>query len=79
MYKLNICLYFSFKTVFDHEYILSKNECTVRACAVGMGAIESSYFTQVTDCISDYNHPDLAALLIFVQYFTQLEVGYLYQ
>jgi len=41
-----------------------------------MGAIESSYFIQVTDCINDFNHPDMAALLVFLQYFTQLEVCY---
>lgn len=39
-----------------------------------MGAIESSYFTQVTDCISDFDDPNMAALLVFLQYFTQLEV-----
>lgn len=50
------------------------DQCAVRACAVGMGAIESSYFTHVTDFISDFDHPDMAALLVFLQYFTQLEV-----
>ncbi|XP_025203253.1 uncharacterized protein C05D11.1-like isoform X2 [Melanaphis sacchari] len=62
-----------FETVFDHEYILPNDECKIRACAVGMGAIESSYFIQVTDCIKDFSHPDIPALLVFLQYFTQLE------
>uniref|UniRef100_A0A2S2PA73 Presequence protease, mitochondrial n=1 Tax=Schizaphis graminum TaxID=13262 RepID=A0A2S2PA73_SCHGA len=62
-----------FETVFDYEYILPNNQCTIRACAVGMGAIESSYFIQVVDCINDFNHPDMPALLVFLQYFTQLE------
>ncbi|MCP6508605.1 hypothetical protein NL478_27965, partial [Klebsiella pneumoniae] len=63
----------SFETVFDYECILKNDQCALRACAVGMGAIESSYFTQVTDCINDFDHPDMAALLVFLQYFTQLE------
>lgn len=69
-----LCLCFRFETVFDYEYMLPVDQCTVRACAVGMGAIESSYFTHVTDFISDFDHPDMAALLVFLQYFTQLEV-----
>lgn len=69
---------YRFETVFDYEYVLPNIQCTLRACAVGMGAIESSYFTQVTDCISDFDHPSMAALLVFLQYFTQLEVCYVY-
>jgi len=69
-----IQLYFRFEIIFDYEYLLPNDQCDIRACAVGMGAIESSYFIQVTDCINDFNHPDMAALLVFVQYFTQLEV-----
>lgn len=67
-------LYFSFETEVDYEFILPNDQCTLRACAIGMGAIESSYFTQVTDCINNFEHPDMAALLVFLQYFTQLEV-----
>lgn len=71
-------LCFRFETVFDFECILPNEQCALRACAVGMGAIESSYFTQVTDCINDFDHPDMAALLVFLQYFTQLEVKIYY-
>lgn len=74
---LYLYLYFRFETIFDYEYLIPNDEIAIRACAVGMGAIESSYFTQVTDCINDFNHPDMAALLVFVQYFTQLEVCYI--
>ncbi|VVC45099.1 Peptidase M16, C-terminal,Metalloenzyme, LuxS/M16 peptidase-like,Peptidase M16, N-terminal [Cinara cedri] len=63
----------SFETIFDDAYILPLHHCSIRACAVGMGAIESSYFTQVTESINDFNHPDMPALLVFLQYFTQLE------
>lgn len=70
--------FFSFEPVFDFEYLIPNEQCANRAVAVGMGAIESSYFTQVIDCINDFDHPDMAALLIFLQYFTQLEVCYLF-
>ncbi|XP_050536252.1 uncharacterized protein C05D11.1-like [Daktulosphaira vitifoliae] len=62
-----------FKTQFDYESMLPLNQCEIRACVVGMGSIESSYFTQITDCINDYNHPDVAAVYVFLTYFSQLE------
>ncbi|XP_050528273.1 uncharacterized protein C05D11.1-like [Daktulosphaira vitifoliae] len=62
-----------FNTLYDFDSMLPLNQCESQACIVGMGSIESSYFTQVTDCINDYNDPDIAAILVFLQYFTQLE------
>ncbi|XP_050435416.1 uncharacterized protein C05D11.1-like isoform X2 [Adelges cooleyi] len=62
-----------FDTVDDYKYTLPVAQCVNRACIVGMGSIESSFFVQITDCINDFNHPDLPALLVFLQYFTQLE------
>ncbi|XP_050532841.1 uncharacterized protein C05D11.1-like [Daktulosphaira vitifoliae] len=62
-----------FKTQFDSDYILPQNQCTIRACIVGMGSIETSNFIQATDCINDHNHPDIAAIHVFLAYFTQME------
>ncbi|XP_050536251.1 uncharacterized protein C05D11.1-like [Daktulosphaira vitifoliae] len=62
-----------FKTQFDFESVLPLNQFGIRACIVGMGSIESSYFKQVSDCINDYNHPDVAAIYVFLSYFSQLE------
>ncbi|XP_050540397.1 uncharacterized protein C05D11.1-like [Daktulosphaira vitifoliae] len=62
-----------FQTQFDSEFMLPSNQCGIRACIVGMGSVESSYFIQATDCINDYNHPDIAAIRVFLAYFTQTE------
>ncbi|XP_050537014.1 uncharacterized protein C05D11.1-like isoform X2 [Daktulosphaira vitifoliae] len=62
-----------FKTQLDSEFMLPLNQCGIRACIVGMGSIESSYFIQSTDCIKDCNHQDFASLRVFVSYFTQVE------
>lgn len=32
-------MYFRFEIVFDYEYILPNDQCAIRACAVGMGAL----------------------------------------
>ncbi|XP_050535489.1 uncharacterized protein C05D11.1-like isoform X4 [Daktulosphaira vitifoliae] len=63
-----------FKTQFDSEFMLPLNQCGIRACIVGIGSIESSYFIQSTDCIKDCNHQDFASLCAFVSYFTQVEI-----
>lgn len=41
---------------------------------VGVGAVESSYLRQTTPSITDYNDPDLPAILVYLVYITQLEV-----
>lgn len=45
------------------------------SAVTGVGAVESTYLCQTTPCIKDFNDPDLAVLLVFFQYLTQLEVG----
>ncbi|XP_050536248.1 uncharacterized protein C05D11.1-like [Daktulosphaira vitifoliae] len=62
-----------YNTLFDFESTVPLNQSEIRACIVGMGSIESSYFKQVTDCINDYNHPDVAIIDVFLAYFTQAE------
>lgn len=55
----------------DSELIVSQSEA--KNCVVGMGCIESSFLYHVTPCISTYNDPDVPALMIYLQYITQLE------
>ncbi len=40
---------------------------------VGVGSVESSFLSQATPCPVDHNHPDLAPIMVYVQYLTQLE------
>ena len=40
---------------------------------VGVGAVESSFLMQATPCVSSFDHDDIPAILVFVQYLTQLE------
>ncbi|KAF6215152.1 hypothetical protein GE061_009903 [Apolygus lucorum] len=43
------------------------------SAVTGAGAVESTYLCQTTPSIQDFNDPDLATLLVFFQYLTQLE------
>ena len=43
------------------------------ALIAGVGSVESSFLIQCTKCLSDFDDPDYPALLVFIQYFTQME------
>uniref|UniRef100_A0A1B6DB00 Peptidase M16C associated domain-containing protein n=1 Tax=Clastoptera arizonana TaxID=38151 RepID=A0A1B6DB00_9HEMI len=53
--------------------LLNSESNTLHSCVVGMGAVESTFFCQTTPAIKDFLDPDLAPLLVFLQYLTQLE------
>lgn len=57
----------------DSTLINSPDEIPFRGCVTGLGSIESSYLCQCCPCISDYQSPDLAPLLVCIKYLTQLE------
>ena len=43
------------------------------ALIVGVGSVESSFLIQWTNCLSDFHDPDYPAILVYIQYLTQLE------
>lgn len=71
------CLYFRFVTDFDYKYLLPNQQGTLQSYAVGLKHIKMSHLTLVANCIDDYDHSDMAAILVFLKYFSQLEVFYL--
>ncbi|XP_077994627.1 uncharacterized protein C05D11.1-like [Glandiceps talaboti] len=40
---------------------------------VGVGSVESSYLIQTIPCVDDYNHVDLPAIMVFMEYLCALE------
>lgn len=40
---------------------------------VGLGCIESAFLYHAAPCIDNFSDPDLPALMLFLQYLTQLE------
>ncbi|XP_073987977.1 uncharacterized protein C05D11.1-like [Rhodnius prolixus] len=59
------------RTVAD--WTLLKDAIGDFSCVAGIGSVESSFLCQTTPCIKDFNDADLAPLLVFFQYLTQLE------
>lgn len=51
------------------------SESPNQSCAVGMGCIESAFLSQSIPCIKDPLDGDLAPLMVFLQYLSQLEVS----
>ncbi|RZF32151.1 hypothetical protein LSTR_LSTR004014 [Laodelphax striatellus] len=43
------------------------------SCVVGVGAVKSAFYCHTVSAITDFNDPNLAPLLVFLQYLTQLE------
>lgn len=50
------------------------NDSPIPSCAVGMGCIESAFLVQSIPCIKSPIDDDLAPLLVYLQYLSQLEV-----
>lgn len=57
----------------DHELILPLENIPFKGGLVGLGSVESAYFVQAVPGISSYSHPDLPAIMVLIQYLTQLE------
>ncbi|XP_011314165.1 uncharacterized protein C05D11.1 [Fopius arisanus] len=57
----------------DWKLINSKEEIKLQGCVLGLGCVDSAFLSQTCACINDFEHPDLAPLLVCLQYLTQLE------
>ena len=62
----------SFTHLIDDKYML-KNAIP-RAAIAGIGSVESNFMFERVQSIDSYKHPDLASLLVLMQYLTQIEV-----
>jgi len=56
----------------DSKFVVSNAESNV-GMIIGVGSVESSYLKQCTPCVTDYSNPDIAAIMVYIQYLTQLE------
>ncbi len=58
----------------DSEFCTIEN-CPIRHCVVGLGALETSYVLRTVKGITCREDPDLAPLKLYFQYVTQIEVS----
>lgn len=59
--------------ISDWALMKHAEEIPIKGCITGLGCIESSFLSQCCPCVNDYESPDLAPLLVCLQYLTQLE------
>ncbi|XP_078049942.1 uncharacterized protein C05D11.1 [Augochlora pura] len=57
----------------DSMLIKPPHEISIDGCVTGLGCIESSFLIQSCPCINNYQHVDLAPLLVCLCYLEQLE------
>ncbi|XP_015438659.1 PREDICTED: uncharacterized protein C05D11.1-like [Dufourea novaeangliae] len=57
----------------DSAFINPPDEIPCKGCVTGLGCIESSFLSQCCPCINNHQDPDLAPLLVCLQYLTQIE------
>lgn len=46
-----------------------------KTLVAGVGGVESNFLIQSVPCVRSYNHQDLPAILVFIEYLCALEVG----
>lgn len=69
------CIFSRMKIRPDKLYLSSPlGSGKYKSCVVGMANVDSAYLYHCCASIDDFMHPDLPALLVFVQFITQLEV-----
>ena len=54
------------------EYLVDPSD-VADARIVGVGSEESNHLVQATLGVREFDHPDMAAIMVFIQYMTQLE------
>lgn len=52
-----------------------REKIPLEGCVLGLGCVESAYLSQTGPCLNDFESPDLAPLLVCLQYLTQVEVN----
>ncbi len=57
----------------DHQLVREVSQGIPMGAALSLGAVESSFVLMAVRSIDDIHHPDLAALLVALQYLDQLE------
>ncbi|KAL3870528.1 hypothetical protein ACJMK2_038582 [Sinanodonta woodiana] len=55
------------------DFVIPLESSLEKQIIVGVGSVESSYLIQAVPCIDSYSHPDIPAIMVFIQYLTQLE------
>lgn len=70
-----LCIIRRLRAIADWKLLDEK--AVSESCVAGIGSVESAFFVQTVPGISDFNDPDLPKILVFFQYFTQLEVSLL--
>lgn len=61
------------RSVTDHQLMKSCDQDL--SCVAGVGAVKSAFYCQTVPAVKDFMDKDLAPLLVFLQYLTQLEVS----
>ncbi|KAL4219134.1 hypothetical protein ACF0H5_021716 [Mactra antiquata] len=56
-----------------YDYVIPLSESKMKSVVVGVGSVESAYLIQAVDCVKCFQHDDLAAIMVFIQYLSQLE------
>ena len=57
----------------DKDFVLPFTEGGNQGVVAGVGSVESSFLIQATSCLVDHMHSDIAAIMVYIQYLTQLE------
>lgn len=57
----------------DREFCYAQGAGPADGVILGVGSVESNFLTQTAELPISYDHPDLPALHVFIQYLTQLE------
>ena len=70
--RVIVFAFFSLPPVRRVSSFLAANP--VHGKIAGVGSVESSFLFQVTRCVESFDHPDLAAIMVFLECLTTLEV-----
>ena len=71
----NLCYYFICRPAVksDKEFVIPFTDSPGKGVIAGVGSVESSFLVQTTPCPVGFNDPDLPAIMVYIQYLTQLE------